>query len=136
MFCRICIWPNFSILSARIALTSLFCYSLTFVNFLLFSLPFSLSVSAFFLPSFRECKGKNLFLISKTYFFYFLSFISPFPIPFRRAAKVQIVFSNPKFYFKFFWLRFLLIAPSLPSKNYFDNLSKNNPQFLVCGVQR
>jgi hypothetical protein len=71
---------------------SLFCYSLTSVNFLFVFPSCSLSVSAFFFPSFRECKGRNLFLFSKTFFSFFYSkFCSAFPLsslPPQRAAKV------------------------------------------------
>ena len=50
-----------------------FCYSLTFVRLLFVFPSFSLSVSTFFFPSFRECKGRNLFLFSKTFFSFFYS---------------------------------------------------------------
>ena len=89
MFCRICIWPNFSFLSTRIALVS-FCYSLPCVRFLLFRYPltavnfrlFSLHPhSAFPLFSFLRfgsAKVKTFSYFPKLIFFIFLSLVCRF----------------------------------------------------------
>ncbi|MBB6131871.1 hypothetical protein HDF22_006025, partial [Mucilaginibacter lappiensis] len=72
-------------LSARIALTSSLinrflslAFSFVFIRIALTYLPFH--PSAFppsFFPSFRECKGRNLFLFSKTFFSFFILSFEP-----------------------------------------------------------
>jgi hypothetical protein len=68
-----------------------------------------------FLRSFRECKGKNLFLIPKFYFFYFLGpallgFLRPFQdfLSLIAGCKGINLFGFCEIYFNFFFLLKLL----------------------------
>ena len=84
IFSLLTLWSNFHFLSARIALTSLLCYSLTSVNFLFVLLPDSL-----WLP---------LYLSQRLRLFSFLRFGS---------AKVETFFYFPKLFFLSFILSFV-----------------------------
>ena len=88
---------NFSMLILKIA-SSIFCFSAS-------------PVSGIFIPLFWDCKGRNLFLYSKLYFFYFLKFVFPlFLLSFLlrlRAAKMWFFYLTVKCYFTCFSVYFI-----------------------------
>jgi hypothetical protein len=95
-----------------------------------------------FNPSFRECKGRNLFVISKTYFFlFFLSFDPLFFLflsPRQRAAKVRIFSHSVKSFWTFSELLFnSTLAPQITtpfakrSQMYRENILRTKRNFQI-----